>query len=60
MILTEGTTGTKTVVEYPRKSVCVLLMNQASVAATVPLGVTTEKMIGMKIVWKKIRRINAY
>ena len=36
------------------------IVNQASVAATVPLGVTTEKMIGMKIVWKKIRRINAY
>ena len=36
------------------------IVNQASVVATVPLEATTEKMIGMKIVWKKIRRINAY
>lgn len=36
------------------------IVNQASVAVTVHLGVTAERMKGTRIVWKKLRRINAY
>jgi len=58
MIQTEDTTETKTVVKYPRKSVCALLMNQVSVAVTVQAGMSTVRtnVTGM-FIQKKLRRI---